>query len=231
MNKFKIISLTLVVFLSSFILSGCRKKTPQAQTETRTIPKELTIADNEKPIIALIPRADGHELKLKVTNIPTVITQVEYELIYSAKDNGLEMEKGVGDTVKLTSNSFEKDLLLGTESCTNGCKYKFDEGVVGGVLSLTFYTEDNQTAVFETPFTLATSTDIKKSGSLSLDLENFSINATTTTKNDFFILIKNYRPYYSVFSNGNGAAKITKISPETVIKENINSLVGDYLIN
>ena len=45
------------------------------------------------------------------------------------------MEKGVGDTVKLTSNSFEKDLLLGTESCTNGCKYKFDEGVVGGVLS------------------------------------------------------------------------------------------------
>ncbi|HOR01673.1 MAG TPA: hypothetical protein PKZ92_00180 [Candidatus Woesebacteria bacterium] len=231
MNKFKIISLTLVVFLSSFILSGCRKKTPPAQTETRTIPKELTIADNEKPIIALIPRADGHELKLKVTNIPTVITQVEYELIYSAKDNGLEMEKGVGDTVKLTSNSFEKDLLLGTESCTNGCKYKFDEGVVGGVLSLTFYTEDNQTAVFETPFTLATSTDIKKSGSLSLDLENFSINATTTTKNDFFILIKNYRPYYSVFSNGNGAAKITKISPETVIKENINSLVGDYLIN
>lgn len=231
MNKFKIISLTLVVFLSSLFLSGCRKKTPPAQTETRTAPKELTIADNEKPIIALTPRADGHELKLKVTNIPTIITQVEYELIYSAKDNGLEMEKGVGDTVKLTSNSFEKDLLLGTASCTNGCKYKFDEGVVGGALSLTFYTDDNQTAVFETPFTLNTSTDIKKFGGLSLDLENFSINATTTTKNDFFVLIKNYRPYYSVFSNGNGTAKITKISPETITKENINSLVGDYLIN
>ena len=55
MNKFKIISLTLVVFLSSFILSGCRKKTPPAQTETRTIPKELTIADNENLLSPSFP--------------------------------------------------------------------------------------------------------------------------------------------------------------------------------
>lgn len=232
MNKFKTISFTLIIFLSSLLLSGCGKKAPKTPAETKnSAPKELTLTDSDKPIISLIPRADGHELKLKVDKIPASISQVEYELIYSAKDNGLEMEKGVGDTVKLTSNSFEKDLLLGTASCTNGCKYKFDEDVVGGVLSLTFYTNDNQTASFETPFTLTTSADIKKNSGLSLSLENLSITATTTTKNDFFILIKNYRPYYSVFSSGSGTAKITKISPETVTKENTNTLVGDYLIN
>ena len=73
MNKFKIISLTLVVFLSSFILSGCRKKTPPAQTETRTIPKELTIADNEKPIIALIPEPTVTNSSLKSLISPPLL--------------------------------------------------------------------------------------------------------------------------------------------------------------
>ncbi len=232
MNKLKIIFIASLIILSSIIFVSCRKKKTETTIEIKDeTPKELILTDDDKPIISLIPREDGHELKLKVDKIPSIINQVEYELIYSAKDNGLEMEKGIGDTVKLTSNSFEKDLLLGTASCTNGCKYKFDEGVVGGVLSLTFYTTDNQTALFEAPFTLSNSADIKKAGGLSLDLEDFSINAVTTTKNDFFILIKNYRPYYSVFSNGNGAAKITKILPETVTKENTTSLIGDYLIN
>ena len=226
----KIISLSLVIILSSFFLSACGKKTSKTTTNITPVAKTLELSDSEKPTISLIPRADGHELKLKIDNIPSQISQIEYELIYSAQDSGLEMEKGVGDTVKVTSKNVEKDLLLGTSSCTNGCKYKYDEGVTSGTLSLTFSTDNNQSLSYETPFVLKTSSDIKKDGGLSLSTENLVIKASTTTKSDYFIVIKNLKPFYSVFSNGTGAGKISSISPETITKENKTVITGDYLI-
>lgn len=233
MNKLKFLSFTLVIVASSFFLSACGKKTTTNNdtTPTKSAQKELILSESEKPIISLIPRQDGHELKLKIDNIPSNITQIEYELIYSASENGLTMEKGVGDTVKISSKNIEKDLLLGTSSCTNGCKYKYDEGVSGGTLSLIFYTNDNQSASYETPFILKTSADIKKDGGLALKEEDFSVKATTTTKSDYFVAIKNYPSYFSVFSNGKGAGKITSITPTTVTKTDSTSLVGDYLTN
>ncbi len=233
MNKLKFLSFTLVIVASSFFLSACGKKTTTNNdtTPTKSAQKELILSESEKPIISLIPRQDGHELKLKIDNIPSNITQIEYELIYSASENGLTMEKGVGDTVKISSKNIEKDLLLGTSSCTNGCKYKYDEGVSGGTLSLIFYTNDNQSASYETPFILKTSADIKKDGGLALKEEDFSVKTTTTTKSDYFVAIKNYPSYFSVFSNGKGAGKITSITPTTVTKTDSTSLVGDYLTN
>jgi len=234
MNKTKFLSLALIVLGSSFLLSGCGKKTTTTAKPTTTTKKpttELILSDSEKPIISLIPRADGHELKLKLENIPSSVNQIDYELIYSASDNGLVMEKGVGDTVKISSKSIEKDLLLGTASCTNGCKYKYDEGVNSGTLSLTFYTADNQSTNFESPFVLKTSADIKKDGGFKLDTESFSVKATTSTKSDYFVIVKNYPSYYSVFSSGTGAGKVTSITPTTVTKTDMNSLVGSYSIN
>jgi len=235
MNKLKIFSLSLVVVASSFFLSACGKKTTttnnNTNNDTKSAPKELILSESEKPIISLIPREDGHELKLKVDNIPSNISQIEYELIYSATEDGLTMEKGVGDTVKISSKNIEKDLLLGTSSCTNGCKYKYDTGVSEGTLSLIFYTNDNQSTTYETPFILRTSADIKKDGGFTLKGENFSVKTTTTTKNDYFIVIKNYPSYYSVFSNGKGAGKITSITPTTVTKQDTTSLVGNYTTN
>lgn len=235
MNKTKFLSLALLVLASSFFLSGCGKKTATNKQPTNDTTKkpatELILSESEKPIISLIPRADGHELKLKLDNIPSSISQIDYELIYSASDNGLVMEKGVGDTVKISSKTLEKDLLLGTASCTNGCKYKYDEGVSSGTLSLTLYTADNQSTTFESPFVLLTSADIKKDGGFKLTTENFSVKASTTTKSDYFIVIKNYPSYYSVFSNGTGAGKISSITPSTVTKTEMTSLVGNYQTN
>jgi len=226
----KIVSFALIILLSSFFLSACGKKNTTTVKNNTPVSKTLELSDTEKPVISLIPRTDGHELKLKIDNIPSKITQIEYELIYTAQDSGMEMEKGVGDTVKITSKNVEKDLLLGTASCTNGCKYKYDEGINGGTLSLTFYTDDNQSATYETSFVLKTSSDIKKAGGLSLPLENLEIKATTTTKSDYFVLIKNFPSYYSVFSNGTGAGKITSISPTNVTKDNTSTIIGNYLI-
>lgn len=235
MKKIKFLTLALVIFSSSFFLSACGKKTTTTTENTTANAKkettELVLPESEKPIISLIPREDGHQLTLKITNIPSNINQIDYELIYSSTDNGLTMEKGVGDTIKEISSSIEKDLLLGTASCTNGCKYKYDEGVDSGTLSITFYTANNQSTIYESPFILITSADIKSNNGFKIkDADNFSVKATTTTKNDYFIAIKNYPSYYSVFSNGTGKGKITSITPDTVTKTDMSSLVGDYQI-
>ncbi len=230
-NKFKLTKYLLIVLITSFFLSACGKKANTPKIISPPIEQELALTESEKPIISLIPRADGHELKLIIDNIPSNITDIEYELIYSAIDEGLEMEKGVGDTIKVNSKKIERDLLLGTSSCTNGCKYKYDQGVVGGTLSLTLLTATNQNLHYESSFVLKTSTDITKDQGLGLSLDNFEIKATTTTKNDYFILIKNFPSYYSVFSSGSGKGNITNITPTNISKDDKSSLVGNYLIN
>ena len=150
----KILFLLLV---SSFFLSSCgTKKTIISPTPT-PIPRELIITDDQKPVVSLTPREDGHELTLIVSKINPLFIKIEYELIYTATDSGLEIEKGVSgnfETKDITNGSSERKILLGTESCTNGCKYKYDSGINGGSLSLTLMTKDNQVASLEMPFTL-----------------------------------------------------------------------------
>jgi len=204
MNSMKKIILSILVF--SLVLSGCGKKktadTSQQATPTTTEMTELVLT--EKPYISLIPRQDGHELKLKVTKIPSIIKQIDYELVYTAKSEGSEIEKGVGDTVKNVSSSIEKDLLLGTASCTNGCKYKYDDGVTGGTVTLTLITADNQSATIEAPFSIKSIAQVKKSGTMDLSTENFSTKVTDKS-GSFYTLIKNDK-VYSLFSN-NGLIK------------------------
>lgn len=230
-NKYSFFKYLSVILISSFFLSACGKKSVTNKITPNPVAQKLELSDSEKPIISLIPRQDGHEIKLIIDNIPQSITEIEYELIYSAIDEGLEMEKGVGDTIKVTSKNIQRDLLLGTSSCTNGCKYKYDQGVIGGTLSLTFLTSDNQSLYYETSFVLKNSADIKKDGGLSLNLEKFQIKGTVTGKNDYFVLIKNLPNYYSVFSSGNGKGSINTVLPETVVKEDKTVFVGNYLIN
>jgi hypothetical protein len=242
-NKFILIALIIIAIIGTVFFLTRNKKNPVAtknEQEAEVINSELIELDPEdRPYISLIPRADGHELKLKIENIPSKVNQIEYELIYTAKDkaSGLEMEKGVGDTIKEISKTIERDLLLGTSSCTNGCKYAYDEGVIGGTLSLTFNTKAGQ-AIYESDFTLTTSSEIKNGG-LNISSENFSITAATTTKNDYFVLIKNFGSkesktigdIYSIFSNGSGKGKVNSITPNTISKTDTSSLTGDYIAN
>jgi hypothetical protein len=226
------VSLIAVVLLTLiFVLThGKKNTTTTTTTKTTQNAKEIQLSADEMPTVNLIPREDGHQLTLKVTNIPSKFASVDYELVYSAMDQGLEIDKGVSGTVSPTDQSFQEDLLLGTSSCTAGCKYSYDEGVTGGTLSLTLTTSDKQYVTFETPFVLRNSTQINKDKNLSLTEENFTINGTVTSKNDFFIAIKNFKSIYSVFSSGTGTGKVSSISPSTVTKENLNSFIGDYLI-
>ncbi len=224
-------ALVLIIITIVMVLTGKNKKTSVNNTTQNTKTEiELVLTDDQKPYISLTPQADGHRLNLKISNIPESIKEIEYDLIYTAKDENIEIEKGVGGTAKIEGTSIDRELLLGTESCTSGCKYKYDEGITGGTLSLSFITADGQSASYEAPFVLLTSADIKSKG-LSLETENFSIKASVSSKSDYFVLIKNFKPVYSVFSSGNGSGKVSSITPSTVTKEDTTVITGDYLIN
>lgn len=223
--KFGLIALglSLLIFLI-FIFRG--KKDNQTQVEPTPTPKLIEIELSQRPHISLIPRADGHELKLNIKDITDEIRSVEYELIYNAQDEGLEIEKGLSGMVDIDSSSIEKDLLLGTASCTNSCKYKYDEGITGGNLNISFTTKNNQIALYNTAFVLSSTPQVKKDG---LTLDDFVLRATPS-QNEFFILLKNYNQNYSVFSSGTGKGTVQSVSPGFSSQDQ-TKIATDYLVN
>ncbi len=139
----------VTLFLSSVLLSGCSLKKsavkpngiPSANpTPFPTKPVEQTI--KERPFVSLLPSSDNHWLTLEVKNIIKGTSGLEYDLIYFAEVEGNRIERGIstaGKAVELNNQSeFSKKVLLGSASCTTGtCKYKYDEGVNEGTLTLT----------------------------------------------------------------------------------------------
>ena len=200
-----------LILACALTLSACGSQTAVKAPVASPTPKlvEMTMAD--RPKISLTPRQDGHMLYLKINKISANISQIDYELLYDAGENGAQIEKGLSDTIKDTSADVSRDLLLGTESCTSGCKYNYDAGVSGGTLTMTFTTKNGQVSTFVTPFTLNSTADIKKSGEIKLPTENFSVKSKTKlTGSDYFLLMKNFLGGYTIFSNS------------------ANTLVGDY---
>ena len=142
MKKTVLISFLILGFV---FLSGCGKKkieTPPSQiipTAVPTRPVEETIG--ERPYVSLLPSFDGHWLTLEIKNIIKGTTGLDYELTYFADVEGSKIERGVttgGIPVELNGQSdFSKKLLLGSASCTTGtCKYKYDENVTEGMLTI-----------------------------------------------------------------------------------------------
>jgi len=206
----KNITYAFIFVTVSLLLSACGKTTSVKPTPTPA-PKVFEMPLSDRPLITLTPRDDGHMLYLKISKIPSSIISMEYEVIYTAKDNSSEIEKGLGDTVKDVTSILERNLLLGTESCTNGCKYKYDEGVTGGTITLNFINKDGQSSTYESPFVIKSSAEFKKDGKLTLAVDNFSVTPKTKISgNDYFTLYRNYRGGFTVSSNGT------------------NSIVGDY---
>lgn len=90
---------------------------------------------DQRPTAVLLPKSDGHWLKLKVTNIDKVkgISSMDYELIYKVASG---QTQGVPGTIQLNGQtSIDRDLLLGSESSG---KFRYDAGVETGTLTLRF---------------------------------------------------------------------------------------------
>ena len=186
-----------LIFLSSFLLSGCGIKKqvnspnqlPGAEpTPLPTKPLEQTV--KEGPFITLLPSADTHWLTLEIKNIAQKISSLEYDLTYFAEVEGNQVERGVGtagrpEEIK-NQTEFSKKILLGSASCTTGtCKYKYDEGVKEGTLSVSL----NNTAgkdKYESAFRLQKGKEAKEGltagdGVFSFVSENLAPNGAYLT--------------------------------------------------
>lgn len=200
MKKYNLIKIIGLLSVSVLLLSACGiKKTEQQIEPTPTVTKLIELKPEEQPYLKLIPRTDGHELKLVVQKLNSNISEIDYELIYTSEDNGQEIEKGISGNIKVEGKSIERDLLLGTSSCTNGCKYKYDTGVSKGTLSLTLATSSGQVSTFETPFTLKSAAELKKEKEIGLPSESFSTKIVPKT-GEYYTVIKNAL-VYSIFSS------------------------------
>lgn len=157
MKKIFLPFLVSILFLSACSPSSPKTSSISSPTQVQKKNKLTQITFENPPQISLTPRTDGHELKLRISQIPANVSKLEYELLYKAIDGKTEIEKGLGDTINSPGLSLERDLLLGTSSCTNGCKYKYDDGITSGSLKITYLTNNSEVNIYESPWTLSKS--------------------------------------------------------------------------
>lgn len=125
-----IVGLLLVVGLGvgAWRLIAGRGEEPGV-TAVPTPARFVETALEERPFISLIPSSDGHWLTIKVEKIQNA-TALEYELTYTTGD-GL-VQGAIGGPFS-TDTSYEKKILLGTESSGH---YRYHEGVERGSITI-----------------------------------------------------------------------------------------------
>jgi len=180
-KKLPVILLVLgvIVFVGSLLLIRGNKK-------GETIEEEGTVAEipfEKRPIAALYPSEDGHWLKMKITKVPTGFKSLDYELLYKLLDGRTQ---GVPGTITLSSSEeIERDLLLGSESSG---KFRYDEGVENGTLTLRFRDEKGKLAgKLSTEFNLLTGT----SEIVSAD-SKFKLSLAKKPKGGFFVVMETF---------------------------------------
>lgn len=123
-----------VVLVGAFLFVRSGKKDASTQGEE----KSALIPSNKMPTISLSKSDDGHYLNLKVDKLGLLSANtLDYEILYEVP--GKEQPQGTGSSVQISGKtSFELEILLGTESSG---KFRYDEGVEKGILTLKFRDE------------------------------------------------------------------------------------------
>ncbi len=141
---FILLGVGLLVVLAVYFLVFKKSSDKAAPEETALI--EVALPD--RPYVTLSPKEDvsknfGHWLHLRIEKlkVPGAVS-LDYELLYNLQ-NG--QPQGVPGTVILSGqNLIERDLLLGSESSG---KFRYDEGVTNGTLTLRFRNEKGKLLV------------------------------------------------------------------------------------
>ncbi len=137
MKKFlPIIILIVGVVVLVGVVFVVRRSNQAGTSDNNQQPEETApeLSIDQKPFTSLIPKSDGHWLKLRVDGIkvPNAVS-LDYELLYKTSDGRTQ---GVPGTISVKGVSMiERDLLLGSESSG---KFRYDLGVETGTLSLKF---------------------------------------------------------------------------------------------
>ncbi len=130
---------------------------PRPNNVSPTQSAQPTLSEKQKPKIDLDINQNRSGGTMTVSEIDDDFTELEYELIYSAEDDGQEIERGVaGGPVDIPeSKTVSQELLFGTESCTTGvCHQRIDENVSQGTLIVRLINSDNQSWAIEKEFVI-----------------------------------------------------------------------------
>jgi hypothetical protein len=194
MKKIGIIAVLLlaVIILAVYGLkkiSGRGNATPAEPTPIPARPIEESIG--ERPFVSLLPTADGHWVTLDIKNLPKGTQGLEYDLIYLAEVEGSKIERGVttgGKPIDLKGAvEYSKKVLFGSASCTTGvCKYKYDENVTEGTLTLKVINKG--TVKYETAYRLQRGAEAKTDG-LSAGDGNFRLTAAGLPAKTLYLTI------------------------------------------
>lgn len=172
------LGLVVLVVVILVVKNKSNKTTEDTTEETVT-----EVALNDRPVASLTPSEDGHWLTLKVEKLLSGAKSVDYELLYYLPDGRTQ---GVPGNVTLTGTStLERKLLLGSESSG---KYRYDEGVEKGTLTLKFRSDKGKLmGKFTTDFALLSDTD-----SLTSIDGKFEYALTKTPKSGFFVVMSTF---------------------------------------
>ena len=169
----------LILVGAFFFVKNSRNNSSVDEEETvKEIPVE------ERPIVSLVPSADGHYLKLSIAQIKVKkAASLDYELLYTLPDGRTQ---GVPGTVKLAGAAdIIKDLLLGSESSG---KFRYDEGVDGGTITLRFRDEKGKLlGKLSTKFAMQSDTT-----SLSMPDGEFKYELDKIAKGVFFVTMQTF---------------------------------------
>lgn len=135
--------LIILVVIVGFVVAKNKKGSTDNDGEESNAP---ALSESEWPAISLTPteKSDvagsmGHWLDFKVEKINVAkAASMDYLLVYNTSDGG---QQGVPGTVKLTGDSIERKLLLGSESSG---KFRYDAGVETGIMTITFRDSDGK---------------------------------------------------------------------------------------
>lgn len=143
-----------------FVIKGKREAGEMGDEEITLVEVPL----EKRPITSLTPSEDGHWLKLNVEKIVIDAYSLDYLLVYEFPDpdTGEMKTNGVPGVIELKNQSvIVRDLLMGSESSG---KYRYDEGVEKGTLTLKFRDENGKlVAKLSTDFHLQTGVSELKS--------------------------------------------------------------------
>jgi len=176
---------------------------PSELVEDQNIPD---VPVEQRPFTSMTPSEDGHWLKLRIESVNVKgSASFDYELLYTRGDG---LQQGVPGNIKYNSNeTIERDLLLGSESSG---KFRYDEGVQEGMLTLRFRDEKGKLiGKLKTDFHLQT--DVSEAtavdGSASFDVSDadeatwFVVMQTFGTKDGYGGPASAQSDGYAVFSS------------------------------
>ncbi len=111
--------------------------TPTPAPSKRVVEPKNVLPVDQRPVVYIIPEADGRNLTIEVESVKKDASRLEYEMEYQTG----ELLQGFNGLLELSKLPAKKTELMG--SCSAGGKCSYHENVQGGLARLRFVGDEN----------------------------------------------------------------------------------------